>query len=107
MGRSTSASAWIATSILTAGIMIPVPAFAGDVQFSMTLTNTAGVGKTVNFNLDDMGSTPRTMGNVVNYLNSQLQAAGATTRFADVATAGTPLTSTENGQTVDLRGSTQ
>jgi hypothetical protein len=80
----------------------PVPALQGDVSFSMTLTNTAGVGKTVNFNLDDMGSTPRTMGNVVNYLNSQLSAAGATTRFADVATAGTPETTTVNGQTVNL-----
>ena len=89
-------------TVFSGGQNDPVPSFQGDVQFSMTLTNTKGVGKTVNFDLDDMGSTPRTMGNVVNYLNSQLKAAGATTRFADVATAGTPLTSTENGQTVTL-----
>jgi hypothetical protein len=89
-------------TIFSGGQNDPVPAFEGNVQFSMTLTNTAGVGTTVNFNLNDMGSTPRTMGNVVNYLNSQLKAAGMTTTFSDVATAGTPLTSTENGQTVDL-----
>jgi len=42
----------------------------------------------VNFNLNDMGSTPRTISNVVSYLNTQLQAAGVFTRFADVRTPG-------------------
>jgi hypothetical protein len=80
----------------------PVPAFAGNVQFSMTSTNTQGVAKVVNFNLNDMGSTPRTMGNVVNYLNSQLSAAGLTTKFATVDTPAAPVTTTVNGQTVTL-----
>ena len=80
----------------------PVPAFAGDVSFAMNLTDTHGVAKTVNFNLDDMGSTPRTMGNVVNYLNSQLSAAGAVTRFKDVDTAVAPVTTTVNGKSVTL-----
>lgn len=79
-----------------------VPAFQGNVSFSMTLTDTHGVGKTVNFNLGDMGSTPRTMGNVVNYLNTQLQAAGAVTRFKDVDTPAAPVTTTVNGKTVTL-----
>ncbi len=93
-------------TIFSGGQNDPVPAFQGNVQFAMTLTNTKGVANTVNFNLADMGSTPRTMGNVVNYLNSQLKAAGATTRFADVATAGTPLTTTVNGQAVTLSKAT-
>jgi hypothetical protein len=80
----------------------PVPAFQGDVSFAMTLTNTNGVGKTVNFNLNDMGSTPRTMGNVVNYLNTQLANAGATTRFKDVDTPGVPETTMVNGKSVTL-----
>ncbi len=80
----------------------PVPAFQGNVSFSMNLTNTSGVVKTVNFNLNDMGSTPRTMGNVVNYLNSQLSAAGAVTRFKDVDTPAAPVTTTVNGKSVTL-----
>jgi hypothetical protein len=89
-------------TIFSGGISDPVPAFQGNVSFSMTLTNTAGVGTTVNFNLNDMGSTPRTMPNVVNYLNSQLSAAGVATRFKDVDTPATPDTTTVNGQTVTL-----
>ncbi len=80
----------------------PVPAFQGAVSFAMNLTSLSGAAKTVNFNLGDMGSTPRTMGNVVNYLNSQLSAAGAVTRFQDVDTPAAPVTTTVNGQTVTL-----
>jgi hypothetical protein len=81
-----------------------VPAFAGNVQFSLSIsqtplatpnaniTQTPGPPTVVSFNLNDMGSTPRTMSNVVSYLNTQLQAAGVFTRFADVRTPGTSST---------------
>ena len=89
----------------------PVPAFAGNVQFSMSIsqtplttlnaniTQTPGAPTVVNFNLNDMGSTPRTISNVVSYLNSQLQAAGVFTRFADVRTPGTSTTYQAGGIT--------
>ncbi len=89
-----------------------VPAFSGNVQFSLTvsqtpptflnadITQTPAAPKTVSFNLNDMGSTPRTMGNVINYLNSQLQAAGVFTRFADVLTQGASTTYQVNGKTI-------
>ena len=87
-----------------------VPAFAGNVQFSLSIsqtplklnaniTQTPGAPTVVNFNLNDMGSTPRTISNVVSYLNSQLQAAGVFTRFADVRTPGVATTYQVNGQT--------
>lgn len=80
-----------------------VPAFQGDVAFTMTLTNpVSGASSTVDFNLADMGSTPRTMTNVVNYLNTQLKAAGVQTRFAVATTPGVPVTSTSNGKTTTL-----
>ncbi len=87
----------------------PVPAFAGNVQFSLSIsqtplatlnaniTQTPGPPTVVNFNLNDMGSTPRTISNVVSYLNTQLQAAGVFTRFADVRTPGTSTTYQVNG----------
>jgi hypothetical protein len=78
----------------------PVPAFQGPVQFAMTLTTTAGGQTVVNFNLADMGATPRTMSNVVTYLNTQLQAAGVFTRFADVVTQGTSTTYKAGGRTI-------
>ena len=77
-----------------------VPAFAGNVQFSLNITTPSGTATTVNFNLNDMGATPRSMSNVVSYLNSQLQAAGVVTRFADVLTQGASSSYQVNGQTI-------
>ncbi len=78
----------------------PVPAFSGNVQFAMTVTLPSGAQTVVNFNLADMGSTPRSLANVINYLNGQLQAAGVFTRFADVLTQGTSTTLEVGGQTI-------
>ena len=77
----------------------PVPAFSGSVAFNMQVASLNGTNKTVAFNLADMGSTPRTLANVVSYLNGQLKAAGVTTRFADVMNPGTTQTAQVNGQT--------
>lgn len=79
-----------------------VPAFEGNVQFSLTATDPSGSQKTVNFNFADMGSTPRTMANVLAYMNGQMQAAGLQTRFTDSFTPGAPETTTVDGQTVNL-----
>ncbi len=70
-----------------------VPALQGDVQFSMTVQKHQGAASTIDFDLADMGSTPRTLGNVVNYLNAQLKAAGVTTRFADTTVDNPAYTS--------------
>ena len=90
----------------------PVPAFSGNVQFSLSVSQTplttlnanitqpTSTPTVVNFNLNDMGSTPRTISNVVSYLNQQLQAAGVFTRFADVRTPGVATTYQVNGQTI-------
>ena len=79
-----------------------VPAFQGNVQFSLTATGPEGQQTTVNFNLADMGSTPRTFANVLTYMNGQMQAAGLQTRFTDSYTPGAAQTTTVNGQTVNL-----
>ena len=81
----------------------PVPALQGNVSFAATITNGNGVQTTVNFNLAALGSTPRTLGNVVNYLNSQLKAAGLGTTFSVVDTPATPqVISIGGGKTVTL-----
>lgn len=77
----------------------PVSAFSGALAFSMKVVSLNGTTKNVAFNLNDMGSTPRTLANVVTYLNGQLQSAGVTTRFADVMNPGAPQTAQINGQT--------
>jgi hypothetical protein len=76
-------------------------AFQGSVQFDISIKS-IGVTHNVNIDLSDMGSTPRTIGNVVTYINSQLAAAGVATRFATQRTAGTPQTIQSGGKTITL-----
>ena len=91
------------TAALTSGSASDaVSAFSGPVAFSASLKTINGGSQTVNFDLSEMGSTPRSISNVVTYLNSKLSAAGAATRFTDVRTPGTPQTTTVNGKTVTL-----
>ncbi len=73
-----------------------LPQLQGDVQFSATISLPNGsTPTTVNFNLADMGDTPRTLSNVVTYLNSQLQAAGSDITFGD-KTVTTPAVTKTN-----------
>ena len=80
----------------------PIPAFAGDVQFALTAKTLNGPTTTVNFDLSEMGSTPRTLANVIGYLNGKLAAAGVQTRFADKQTLAPPNTINVGGKTVTL-----
>jgi hypothetical protein len=95
------------TDVYTTGTVYPgtingeVPAFQGDVRFSAQVVK-GGTGATVDFDLSEMGSTPRTMGNVVNYLNAKLQAAGISTRFASSRTPGTAQTVQVGQKTITL-----
>lgn len=79
----------------------PVPKFQGNVSFDIAV-KTFGVTKTVTMNLNDMGSTPRTMSNVVSYMNDQMKAAGYNTSFAVQRTAGQERTVQVAGKAVTL-----
>jgi hypothetical protein len=78
------------------------PAFQGDVKFSLSVQKGASNPVTVNvdFDLAEMGATPRTMSNVVIYLNDKLAAAGLSTRFANERTAGADKTAMVGGKSV-------
>ncbi|MEI9892241.1 MAG: hypothetical protein WDN45_18875 [Caulobacteraceae bacterium] len=103
----------------------PLSVFQGDVQFNInvaskyattTVTNPDGTKTTVPasppvnvpIDLTGMGSTPRTIDNVVNYINNQLKAAKVTTRFAAANLGSTASTTTyPNGQTATVKGTSQ
>lgn len=103
VGTAENNTAYTGQNIATGSTSAAVNAFSGAVQFSMSVkrigTSTPIV---VNFDLTQMGSTTRSMSNVVSYMNSQLKAAGVSTRMAVNRTPGTPLTTTINGQTITL-----
>ncbi len=78
-----------------------VPAFAGDVQFTLTAKR-LNTPHTIDIDLNDMGATPRTMSNVTSFINGKLEAEGLTTRFSVVRTAGVPKTITAGKTTTTL-----
>jgi hypothetical protein len=78
-----------------------VPTFTGAVSFTMSVKK-FGVSTDVTMDLSEMGSTPRTMSNVVTFFNDKLEAAGFDTQFAVERTVGAERTTTVNGQTVKL-----
>ena len=79
----------------------PVTAFQGPVQFNIAVKR-IGITHNVSINLGDMGTTPRTWANVINFMNTQLAAAGVETRFQSQRTAGAPKTITVGSQTITL-----
>ncbi|MGH6957605.1 MAG: beta strand repeat-containing protein [Caulobacteraceae bacterium] len=83
-----------------------VPAFSGNVSFDVTVklgsTNTV-----VPINLSGMGATPRTMGNVVSYMNGQLSAAGVFVSFSVDRLPAQPDTITVGNKTVTVSSGNQ
>ena len=79
-----------------------VPGFQGNVQFSLTATRASGVQVMVDFDLNDLGATPRTFGNVLTYMNDKMDAAGLATRFGDAMTPGKASTIQAGSKTITL-----
>lgn len=83
----------------------PVAAFEGDTRFNITVKARAGsttTTKTVAVDLSEMGSTPRTMDNVIAHINGKLEAEGVLTRIEKQLVATEPKTVTTNGKTATL-----
>lgn len=79
-----------------------VPAFEGNVAFTLTAQLGTGTPKVVQINLADMGATPRTMGNVIAYMNGQLKAAGVFAKFVTDPIPAAPDTINVGGKTVTV-----
>jgi hypothetical protein len=96
---NAQAAGYTTGAVFTGDVGVPVPAFQGPVQFSITLTDKySTTPTTVNIDLDNMGTSSRTMDSVAAYINSQLRAAGALTSFG-VTQLGTTASQTVNGVT--------
>ena len=78
-----------------------IPKFQGAAKFDVAVTK-FGVNSNVSMDLSEMGAQPRTISNVVSYMNGKLEAAGFETRFAVERTVGEERTVQVNGQTVKL-----
>jgi len=82
----------------------PVEAFQGEVQFNVTIRTFNGT-QSIAIDLNEMGSTPRTMDAVIQHINTQMQDAGVTTRFSRQDIPGEPRTMTVGDRTITLPAS--
>lgn len=78
-----------------------IPKFKGNVSFDVSVKS-FGVTSTVTMDLSEMGATPRTMSNVVSYMNGKMKAAGFNTDFSVQRTVGEERTVQVNGKPVKL-----
>ena len=106
VGVPQASDTYAGSAVYSGVINGAVPAFQGAVAFTLTDKSPSGVTKVVDFDLSEMGATPRSMGNVVNYLNGKMKAAGvADVNFSDVFTPGVPQTAQVGGKPVTLGNS--
>jgi len=90
------------TKPLVNGELTAIPeGFLGDRRFTLKVTK-GGVATNFDINLSEMGSTDRTIGNVANFINLKLEAAGFESRFARVETT-IPATTKGGTATVQQR----
>lgn len=83
----------------------PVAAFAGTVQFGITVKTGSGASAsttTIAIDLSELGSTPRTLDAVTGLINGKLEAAGFKTRIGREQIKTEPKTVTINGKPVKL-----
>jgi hypothetical protein len=89
------------TNPFTTSLNEPVPAFDGDVRFSISVKR-AAVTHDVAIDLADMGAQPRTLANVINFVNDKLAAEGVETRLRTERIAGQPREVKVGSKTVTL-----
>ena len=89
------------TPPLTSSLTDDTPAFDGNVKFDINVTLNH-VTQDVPIDLSNLGAQPRSLANVIGYINSQLAAAGVQTRVASSRIPGQAQTITAGGSTVTL-----
>lgn len=101
LGVARTQTEYVTGPLVSGSSSTEVPAFQGAVQFTIS-AKSGNNTKTVNINLADLGVLPRTLGNVINYVNGKLQDAGIASRLATQRTPAVPTTTTVGGKTVTL-----
>lgn len=74
------------------GLYDNVSGLASDAKFNIVATSAAGTVRNVSIDLAEMGSIPRSLGNIISFVNNKLAAAGAASRLE--AVDQTPKTTT-------------
>lgn len=78
------------------------PAFAGEVQFRISVKKSDNTSVEVDIDLNEMGTTSRTLTNVLDHINGKLEGAGLETRIGRELVKPEPKTITSGGKTITL-----
>ncbi|GAA0630511.1 regulatory protein FlaEY [Brevundimonas kwangchunensis] len=78
------------------------PAFEGDVAFRISAKKSNNTTTDVDIDLSEMGTTPRTLNNVLKHINDKLEEAGLQTRIGRELVKPEPKTVTVGGKPVTL-----
>jgi len=99
--KTSAGDSSYATPPLANSLNTDVAAWDGNVQFNIAVKR---IGNTINVPIDlsALGSAPRSVANVINYVNQQLAAAGVDTRFASNRFPGQPQTINVGGKPVTV-----
>ncbi|RZI98322.1 MAG: transcriptional regulator [Brevundimonas sp.] len=109
--KTTAGVARDSTRAVTAAVhqgdlSVPVAAFQGETKFTISVSNRITNAVTpVAIDLDDMGSTPRTMDAVLAFINTKLEGAGLDSRMGREQVPTPPSSVTVNGKPVTLPSS--
>jgi len=101
VGISRGKSEYVTAPLVSGTASSAVPAFEGDVKFNIAIKQ---INSSIDIAIDlaEMGAQTRTLPNVINHINSKLEAAGVTTRFAQQRIPGEERTFTSAGRTIKL-----
>ncbi|MEZ5956221.1 MAG: hypothetical protein R3C27_03290 [Hyphomonadaceae bacterium] len=84
LGMATKSEDYVTPVVHRGSLADKVSGLPNDAKFSITATSAGGTVRNVAIDLSEMGSIPRTLSNVVSYINGKLSAAGAASRIQAV-----------------------
>jgi len=101
LGVPATKSDYVTAPLFSGANTDVVPAFQGAIQFDIQV-KTLNTTKVVSVDLGDMGAQPRSLANVINFVNGKLQDAGVGTRLATQRIPAPVKTTQVAGRTVTL-----
>ncbi len=104
IGIARGKNEYVTAPLVTGVADTALPAFQGDVRFNIGIQKISS-SHTIQIDLAEMGGQTRTLPNVINHINTKLEAAGVTTRFGQERVPGAERSFQSGGRTIKLAAS--
>ncbi len=101
LGVPVADADYVTRTLVRGSLTSLVPGLPSNAAFTMVAITPGGTERRVDIDLADMGSTPRSLGGIVSFINNRLSAAGVATRVEAVNQAPKTQSVRVGGQTVE------